>query len=535
MERKIKQYLSETYLYALFVLFALVNFGWQYGSGPQAALLPAVYHIMDPTLLANDLHAGHFPIYTRPLTWLIAQIGKLVPFPLTFFVFQLFSLFLLAYAIRKLTGGILPDNPLFSWFTLFIIGVYHYIPGDNFILGDWVLFEITFYMYTLGYALSLLALVYFAKRKIFMSAIIAGAALYVHLNHGQMIITLLIGIILMSRDPIQQKVRNLLLFGIVSLIIGAPVLIYAFKDQILNIGQPAIAESTGPTFSDVLRFRHRHHLQPTAWPMINHITFVLQIFITAYFFKLRKKISWTNIDSVLFRASIIIVFLCGVGYLNEILRIEMIDKFYLFRSSVILAVITITYACWIFWVTVCRKIKYDVIRYSARYVLAMLSIISIAAFYVNYKSPRYTTGLRRKIFPGIYFNIKQTPIEEYIEKNTPKDAVFLVSPDYIEFSTNTRRAQVVNWMAIPFNKNGWKDWYERIVDVTGGAVTVESMRNNKDSYDIRARTELAFYQLSSEKLLEVAKKYHATYCVFKNTLPLKTEFQWEDMALYKLL
>jgi hypothetical protein len=353
----------------------------------------------------------------------------------------------------------------------------------------------------------------------------------VHLNFGQMIIILLIGIVLISRDPIQQKLRNLLTFGIVSMIIGAPVLIYAFKDQILNIGQPAVADSVGPTFSEVLRFRQTT-AHPPDWPMINHIIFVLQIGITAYFFKLRKKISWTNIDSVLFRASIVSVFLCGVGYLNEILRIELIDKIYIFRSSVIFAVITVTYACWIFWVTVCRKIKADVMV-SARYGLVMLSIISIAAFYVNVKNPR-PTGLRKKIFPGIYFNIKQTPIEEYIEKNTPKDAVFLVSPDYVEFSTNARRAQVVNWMAIPFNKYGWRDWYERIVDVTGGTVTLESMRY-RSSLDIWfVLTDPAFNALPLDKLIEVAKKYNATYCIFKNTLPLKAEFQWEDMALYKL-
>jgi hypothetical protein len=530
-----KKYLSEIYLYALFVLFELVNFGYHYGAWNHAALIPAIYHIIDPTLLANDIHAGHFPIYIRMLSWLIAQIGKTIPLPLVYFVFHVLSILLVFYAIRKLTEEILPDQPLFGWFTLFIIIFYHYMPGTNLIIGGWVLFEeSSFYMYTLGYALSLLALVCFVKRKIFLSAVIAAAALYVHLNIGQMIILLLVGILLISRDPIQQKLRNLLTFGIVSLIIGAPVLIFAFKDQILNIGQSAVADSVGPTLSEVLRFRQTYHLQPTAWPMIHHIIFVLQIIITAYFFKLRKKSSWTNIDSVLFRASIVIVFLCGVGYLNEILRIGIIDKFYLFRSSVILAVITITYACWIFWVTVCRKIKVDVIRHSARYALVTLSIITIAAFYINYKSPRDTTGLRRKIFPGIYFDIKQTPIEEYIEKNTPKDAVFLVSPAYINFSTNTRRAQVVNWMAIPFNKDGWRDWYERIVDVSGGSVTVESMRNRhaRDIWFVLAGP--AFYALPLDKLSEVANKYHATYCVFKNTLPLKAEFQWEDMALYRL-
>jgi hypothetical protein len=65
-------------------------------------------------------------------------------------------------------------------------------------------------------------------------------------------------------------------------------------------------------------------------------------------------------------------------------------------------------------------------------------------------------------------------------------------------------------------------------------VTIESMRNIKDSYAIRYATGPAFYSMPLDKLREVAKKYNAEYCVFKNTLPIEPEFQWEDMALYKL-
>ena len=145
-----KKYLSEIYLYALFVLFELVNFGYHYGAWNHAALIPAIYHIMDPTLLANDIHAGHFPIYIRSLAWFIAQIGKTIPLSLVFFAFHVLSLLLLIYAIRKLTEELFPDQPLFAWFTLFIIVFYHYMPGDNLIIGGWILFEDNFYMYTLG-------------------------------------------------------------------------------------------------------------------------------------------------------------------------------------------------------------------------------------------------------------------------------------------------------------------------------------------------------------------------------------------------
>ncbi|GEM_PF-5428382 len=535
MKENIKRYFANAHLYGIFILLAFVTYGWHFGWHNHAALIPAIYHLIDPTVLANDLQAGNFPIYIRALTWLMSQMGHVIPLPVLFLLFQVLSLFLLFYAIRKLAEEILPGQPVFGWFAVLMVIMYRYIvPGDNLIIGSWILFESTFYMYTLGYAVSFLALVYLAKRKTVLAGVVAGLSLYIQLNQGEQIGLLIGGILLLSGGPFKERIRNLIVFGLVSSIIGAPILIPAFREQILNAAQSSTSDAGGLTFYDVLRFRHRHHLQPTAWPMVHHVMFILQIVATALLFKLRKKASWTYVDAVLARAFIVIVVLCGLGYLNEILRVEVIDKSYLFRTSVVLAIITVLYSCWAFWSFLEGRISRETIGKFARYGSIAVAIYAMMAFIIVYRYPSYFEGWRSKIFPGLTFDIQQTPLEKYIQYNTPKDAIFLVSPEYLNFSVNTMRAEVVNWMAIPYNQDMFKVWYERVVDVTGGAVTIESMKNIKDSYAIRDSTGTAFYRMPLDGIRHVAKKYNAQYCVFANTLPIKPEFTWKGMSLYRL-
>ena len=531
----VKRRNSDILLYTLFIVLALVTYGWHYGWHNHAALIPAIYHLMDPSYLANDLEAGDFPIYIRALTWLIAQMAKVIPLPLVCFAFQVFSLLLLFFAVRKLAEALLPKEPLFGWFVVFVLIIYRYfVPGQNLIIGSWILFEPTFYMYTLGYAVTLLALVYLAQNKVVLAGVLAGLALYVQLNHGEQVFLLLGGVLLLSQGRISQKAKNIALFTLIGVTIGAPVLVPAFNDQILSLVHLRSANMDGASFYDVFRFRHRHHLQPTAWPMTHHVMFLMQILATWYLFRVRKRVAWENIDRVCSQAFVVIVLLCGLGYANEWLKIEFIDKSYLFRTSVISAIITVAYSCWALWYFAISKIKEATLQRLYRYGLTALSVYVAAAFLLVYFHPELFTGWRSKIYPGFTFNIELTPLEKHILEHTPKDAVFLVSPDYTNFSVNTKRAGVVNWMAIPFNKDTFREWYRRIVDLTGGRVTIESMRSIFDSYAIRDSVGVAYYRLPPEKIPEIARKYNAQYCVFSANLPFPSEYQWKDLILYKL-
>lgn len=531
---KMKQHLTDTLLYILFIMLALVTYGWHYGWGNGAALIPAMYHIMDPSYLANDLHAGEFPIYIRALTWLMAQMANVIPLPLLFFAFQVLSICLLFYAVRKLSDALMPNEPLFGWFMVFVLIVYRFfIPGANLIIGTWILFESTFYMYTLGYAVSLLALVYLARGKVLWAGVLAGLAFYVQLNHGQQTVLLFAGAIVISQERLAEKAKQLGLFMLVVVVLSLPVLVPAFIDQVLSMHQSSESAMSGPSFYDVLRFRHSHHLQPAVWPMTHHVMFVLQIIGTGYLFKLRKRVAWENVDRVFSRTFVVVIALCAIGYINDLLRIEVVDKSYLFRTSVIGAIITVAYSCWAIWHFLLSKIRRETFVQLHRLGIGGVGVYTIVAFVLCYNYPGLFTGWRSKICPGLTFTLQMTPLEEYIKDRTPRDAVFLVSPDYVNFAVNTWRAEVVNWMAIPFNGNSFREWYHRVVAVTNGKITIESM-SGVLSDAIQDSVGVAYRRLPPESVLAIAKKYHAQYCVFTDNLPFPAEYRWNNLALYKI-
>jgi hypothetical protein len=278
----------------------------------------------------------------------------------------------------------------------------------------------------------------------------------------------------------------------------------------------------------------RNHLMPSAWPVSHHVMFVLQILATWYVFRKRKQIAWKAIDQVSFRIFNLVIILCGLGYANEWLKIDFVDKSFFFRTSVFSCIISVMYFCWVLWQFVFNEIKTEKLQKYSSYVLAGLSLYVVIAFLLSYMHPELFTGWRAKIYPGITFDINQTPLEEYVKANTPRDAIFLVSPHYFNFSVNTHRAQVVNWMAIPFNKDSFRKWYERIVDLTGGKTTVESVHHINDNWVILDSAEAAYFRLTPDKIAAIAKKYNADYCIFSNHLPFEAEYRWNDLTLYKI-
>lgn len=523
-------------LYVVFVMLALVTYGYHYGWGSQPGLIPAIYHLMDPSYLANDLQASDYPVYVRAITLPIAQMAKVIPLPVVFFLFQVISLVLLFYAVRKVAGAILPEEPIFGWFTVLVLMLVCRIfsPGTNLIIGTWRLFEVAFYMYTLGFAVSLLALVTLAKERIVWTGIIAVLVLYIQLNHGEQILLILLGAMLIAPEPFAHRLKHIGLFVLVVAIIGAPILIPAISDQFESFLHGQRSGIVGVSNTDILRFRHSYHLEPSTWPLTHHLMFLLQIVGTWFLFRLRERVAWENIDRVSSRAFVSIIALCAVGYVNEFLKVEFIDKSYLFRTSVLSAIITVAYSCWALWHFGINRISRRTLQRVFQYGLGALTVYTVAAFVLNCTHPELFTGWRSKICPGITFTLQMTPLEEYIRDNTPRDAVFLVAPDYRNFAVNASRAAVVNWVAFPYPKDNFRLWYERIVELTDGKVTIQSMRQLKDSFIIRDSVDMAYYRLPPEKVLEAAKKYHASYCVFTESLPLKAEYKWDNLALYKI-
>jgi hypothetical protein len=533
-----KQKLNEALLYLLFIGLAIATYGYRYGLGNQVDLLPAIYHLIDPSVLANDLAASSYPVYARSLVWLIAQIGRIIPLPVVLLFFHLFSLFLLFYAIRKIVEAVAPGQTLVGWMTIFLLIVIRYlVPGDNLVIGGFDLFEVNFYGYTLGYALVLLSLAFLARGNIALAGLISGLTMYVHVNYGEQAFLLGAGCLLLKKQGVRGILGTFGKFITISLAVAAPILILTFFHEFLQPSEMGASALPVATYLDVDRFRAAHHATPSAWPIANHIEFlVLNIGLWLLIGVWRKQ-DRNPVDAVWGRVALVILFLCGLGYANELLESGFLAKSYLFRMSAVLKVLAFVYGCWALWRYVIKGLNERARSRLTRYTLALLTLYSSAALAINIavaQNPESFGQFTKKLYLGVNFSISRTPLEQWIYDNTPTDAIFLTSPNYSTFAANTERSSVVNWIDEPYGRDLYYEWYKRIVDVSDSEITLASTRSIGDSWEIGRMVRAAYYRLSASKIASIAAKYNAEYCIFTEGLPFEVKFRWKGLVLYRM-
>jgi hypothetical protein len=140
----------------------------------------------------------------------------------------------------------------------------------------------------------------------------------------------------------------------------------------------------------------------------------------------------------------------------------------------------------------------------------------------------------RPVLYGINFDIQQSPLEEWVFLNTPKDAVFLIPPDYQEFSVNSKRASVVTWVNVAHRGKDYLEWYDRVVTVTGGAVTIESADSIDDARVISQMAKEGYERLAPDAIVHLAGKYRAPYCISARELPFEALFRSATYSVYRI-
>jgi hypothetical protein len=530
--------LNEALLYLLFIGLAIATYGYRYGLGNQVDLLPAIYHLIDPSVLANDLAASSYPVYARSLVWLIAQIGRVIPVPVVLLFFHLFSLFLVFYAIRKILETVAPGQTLVGWMTIFLLIVIRYlVPGDNLVIGGFDLFEINFYGYTLGYAMVLLSLAFVARDNVALAGLISGLTMYVHVNYGEHAFLLGAGCLLLKKQAARGILDTLGKFIAISLAVAAPIIVLTLSHEFLQPSKIGVSALAVATYLDVDRFRAGHHATPSAWPIANHIEFLVLNIGLWLLIRIRRKQDRNPVDAVWGRVALVILLLCGLGYANELLRIGFVAKSYFLRTSAVLKVLAVGYGCWALWRYLIQPINERTRSRLTRYAVTLLALYSGAALVISnllVRDPEPFDQFTRKMYLGVSFSLSQTPLEQWVHENTPKDAIFLTSPHYSTFEANTERSSVVNWVNEPYGRDLYNEWYKRIVDVSDSEITLASTRRIADSWEIARLVRDAYYRLSAAKIASIAAKYNAGYCVFTEGLPFDVRFRWKNLVVYRM-
>jgi hypothetical protein len=450
------------------------------------------------------------------------------------FLLHVLSLALLFLAIRQLVETIRPGSPALAWVVIFLLILSRFIPGSNLIIGGFDMFEQSFYGYTLGVALMVLALVQLLLQRPMASGVLAGLAFYVHTNYGQHSVLLLAGSILLSRDGWRTKGRDAVRVFLPALLIASPVLIPLLLEEVSSVN--VIATRDLPRYFDTVGFRNPHHMWPSTWPLTDHLLYAVSILVLWSVLRLRDR-GVKRVDDFWRNAALIVILSCLVGYLNEFLRNDLIAKSYPFRASVLVKILMFAYVASAVHDRLLARTAPSQRAKAWKTGIGVLSVATMAGLILNIRSA--ATGHAYTVFNtpvlyGIRLDVRPTPLEECVSAHTPSDAVVLIPPDYHGFAVNTRRAPVVTWLNTPHRGHDYIEWYERMKDVSGGAVTRETAKGISDARVISSMARKGYDGLAPGRILELGKKYHASYCVHPAELPFEVVCRSEELVLYKL-
>ena len=114
---------------------------------------------------------------------------------------------------------------------------------------------------------------------------------------------------------------------------------------------------------------------------------------------------------------------------------------------------------------------------------------------------------------------------DWLQKNVPKDATILSSPVGRKFWYLSHRAQIVSYAYPRYEKLA--EWRRRIADLTAN---VEIKTRESSRSDI----EGAFSKLSADQIIELQRKYAATYLLSRTVYPFPVIFETETYKVYRL-
>ncbi|MEA2707458.1 MAG: hypothetical protein QOF78_59 [Phycisphaerales bacterium] len=253
-----------------------------------------------------------------------------------------------------------------------------------------------------------------------------------------------------------------------------------------------------------VNLRHPHHYAPLSWPIALWVSFLWPIPLAWMWFH-KVEDHPTPPANAPAQAQRIVNFLllllvvafvgAGVWYVSDTLV-----QLSLWRFSVFVKLLTCVAAA--MWIVSAMKRERVITTMSAIVGLAMIAACVARGPYVG-------------LFRMPDDDAKYLAACDWIQKNTPADAVFLIPPDEQAFRLRARRAIVVNYKCVPQLSAELPEWRERL-----GQVLMLDIRELPRPFDRTLKEIHRRYEgRQPEHYANVARRYGARYILLAHELP----------------
>jgi len=522
----------------------LVVNGYQFGQSNHSVYLIDALRKCDPTLLANDWFYTQTLQYHSAFGWLTAALLKAGILQPAFAV--LYGVLLVAFhmswrsIVRRLGGG---DDA----YVLSVI--LYFISAGGIGLGTYQFFQDSCLLASnIANVAMFGGVAAFVSGRWILAGVGMGLAGLFHLNHAVVVPVLWIAMCLYdNRLDAKRWLRPTIIIATLIAAIGCGVNV--IPSAVAKMGHPGAAIPLAEFVNVYAMLRHPHHYHPASWPFVIWLAFGFWILPGLAGIVVVRSPARDRAVVVLLPIMLLqLIALCfaGIIYVNATL-VQMS----LFRFSIIAHVLLVIFAavlmtrwramvwtlpaCLLFAAVVLALSPFTAIAQQRLGQVIMLVILGFApmilviarnrpwmalaggvvALAVLASSFDRLTGLSRPLVK-IDTDYRALCAWAANEENTPRDAVFLVSPVDEDFRWYARRAIVINWKSVPQLAGELPEWQSRMA-ATMGWTNLDALP--RGSY-LNAQTAMRerYDQTPADALFAAAAKYGARYVVVTRDL-----------------
>lgn len=510
----IKQRKIITFLIIFFILLFL--YLWDdLLSGNEAQTLANVYNFANPGWLANDWFLSLDTVYRIPFNILLFPLAKFLSLSALAITSRILLISLMALALTKFFEIVKLTPGSIALFILIAFRMKGMLAGEDMLWH--VEAKILSYVFVIG---GITAFLGGKSRKMWL--FFGGATAFHPLVGGYSVISMLFAWFFLER---KEKL---------SILKSSPFLVVTGWPGI-GIVLYNLISSRGASggVSDLLYVaRHPHHMLPThfirhvhkGFPewidytiIIGNLIFCIAVIAAAFFIikkgSLRKLLYFAAGSGLIFT----------MGLLLYITKQYHLLKYYPFRFGDII----IPFTAYILFLKAVDKYFFNKKQFAGTITAALILMGTGLLFLLG------TFNLIQNKVPLSMTYENQANIELYtwIQENTPKDAVFIVSPFIDNFNIAAERAQFVTFKHIPQNERDVMEWYEKLTFLNGevgfydGGISI-------DLSEFRAN----YNSLNDEQLIEIGRKYGLDYYLgpSERTGNLQRIFYNEKNGIYSL-
>lgn len=508
--------------YKLLLILLLINFLWLLMNGYSCIrsdchyyYLPIIKHLANPALYPNDPFLIHASIMPSVFYGLIALGSRYINIQYLMLFLLFISDFTLLYAVFKLSQF------LFRNLTISFISVFLMILMPFGTLAYSYPQQVVHAM-TFTTPFLLLSLVFYLENKKILSFLLAGIMFNFHPVSSLLLLSLLGMDLLFS---FRKQLPNIFWYLLAFAIPAVPTFIQLLSTQLAFL----VKDSASSSWLKIVTIRSPHHLFPFLWKasdILSFLIFLLFFLLTSRHIILKKKY-----QSVL-RFFLAILLLCFLGIIfSEIIPLRPLIQLTPFRATVFFKFLALPF--------IARFLYYAASDLQKIFSLNLPLTKGLPTILLSFMILNIYSDFRHKNFPRIDFSgnldIDRSGrnIALLVKKLTPSTAIIITPPYETGFRTDSERTIVGDWKSgglsiwdVPYSIK----WWSRMDDLSGGKLEKCSSYENcfsalKEGYDA----------LSEDKLIELVKKYQASFFVSHNhSLNFPILAQNMDYVVYDL-